>query len=155
MLFLSIHPEHVESIVAGRKTIELRKRQPKADLGSSVVIYATAPRCEVVATATLHEVHVATPDDLWRQVSDRTAVSRKAFDAYYQDAQKAVGIHLTDVNVFDNPLKLSELRRRWDGFQPPQQFRYLDSRQQALIRSRLMRTSADEVGGHSGHSTSP
>ncbi len=142
MLFLSIHPEHVQAIVEGRKTVELRKRQPRADVGSSVVIYATTPRCEVVAAATLYKVQVATPDDLWRQVSDGTAVSRKAFDAYFKDAQTAVGIHLTNINVFDSPLKLSELRHRWDGFHPPQQFRYLDSKQQAFIRSRRMKSSA-------------
>ena len=133
MLFISIHPEYVNAIIEGRKTVELRKRQPRSEVGSTVVIYATMPRCEVVATATLVGVESATPNSLWRKVKDDVAVTKSRFDLYYANSDTAVALYIADVSVFDSPIKLSDLRERWQGFHPPQQFQYLDSKQQRLI----------------------
>lgn len=135
MLFLSIHPQYVQAIVDGRKTVELRKRKPSAAIGSSVVIYATMPRCEVVAVATLGRIELTTPSQLWKRIGSLTAVSKIQFDDYYRSSSVAVGLHLEDVRVLTETLSLSAMRRLWRQFQPPQQFRYLDSDQQRLIRS--------------------
>lgn len=136
MLFLSIHPAHVQAILDGRKTVELRKRRPRATPGTVVVIYATTPRCEVVATAVLDQVECASPDRLWPRVRKIAAVTRSAFDDYFQNCRDAVGIHLTDVRRLESPILLSHLRAEWKGFHPPQQFRYLDDEQQILIAKR-------------------
>lgn len=139
MLFLSIHPEHVQAIVEGRKTVELRKRRPSIEPGYTVVIYATTPKCEVVGTATVDVIQVGDPDAIWRDCGRLAAVSEDAFDEYYDGATKAVGIHLSDIAVFKKPVSLRELRQRWDGFQPPQQYRYLDPAQQKFIETRETR----------------
>ncbi len=139
MLFLSIHPEHVQAIVEGRKTVELRKRRPSVDHGYMVVIYATTPKCEVVAVATIEAIQVGEPSEIWRDCGKLAAVSEQLFDDYYDGAEKAVGIHLSNIAVFKKPVSLRELRRRWDGFQPPQQYRYLDSSQQKFITARETR----------------
>ncbi|TWU58504.1 50S ribosomal protein L22/unknown domain fusion protein [Rubripirellula tenax] len=136
MLFLSIHPEHVKAIVEGRKTVELRKRQPSVDPGFAVVIYATMPTCEAVAVATVEAIQVGKPKTIWRNCGKLTAVSAQAFNDYFDGADKAVGIHLSNIAVFKEPVSLRELRKRWDGFQPPQQYRYLDSKQQKFIATR-------------------
>ncbi|TWT69722.1 ASCH domain-containing protein [Crateriforma conspicua] len=136
MLFLSIHPKHVQAIVEGRKTVELRKRRPSIEPGCMVVIYATTPKCEVVAVATVDAIQVGDPETIWRDCGEMAAVSEDAFDDYYDGATKAVGIHLSDIAVFKKPVSLRELRRRWEGFQPPQQYRYLDSAQQKFIAAR-------------------
>lgn len=139
MLFLSIHPEHVKSIVEGRKTVELRKRKPSIDPGARVVIYATMPKCEVVAVATIEAIHVGEPSKIWRDWGELAAVSRRLFNDYYDGAEKAVGIHLSNIAVLSMPISLQELRRHWDGFQPPQQYRYLDPSQQKLLSNRETR----------------
>ncbi|QDS91212.1 50S ribosomal protein L22/unknown domain fusion protein [Rosistilla ulvae] len=136
MLFLSIHPEHVKAIVEGRKTVELRKRKPSIDPGSAVVIYATMPKCEAVAVATVEAIEVGEPTIIWRNCGKLSAVSVQAFNAYFDGAGKAVGIHLSSIAVFKEPVSLGELRQRWDGFQPPQQYRYLDAKQQKFITAR-------------------
>jgi predicted transcriptional regulator len=133
MLFLSIHPEYVQAIIEGRKTVELRKRRPRAEIGSTVVIYATMPQCEVVATAVLYRIQSADPGKLWRHVRDASAVTKPAFDQYFSEAEIAVGIHFTQVRLFDAPIHLTDLRERWQGFHPPQQFRYLSESQQRYI----------------------
>ena len=142
MLFLSIHPEHVKAIVEGRKTVELRKRKPSIDPGFMVVIYATTPKCEVVAVASVEAIQVGEPSVIWRDCGNLAAVSQKVFDDYYDGAEKAVGIHLSNIAVFKKPVTLRELRRRWDGFQPPQQYRYLDSAQQKFIAARETKLSS-------------
>lgn len=136
MLFLSIHPRFVQAIVENRKTVELRKRRPSAHVGSTVVIYATMPQCEVVATARLENVECESPRKLWTSVRHSAGVSKAEFEAYFFNREIAVGIFLADVRVLNHPVKLAELRRLWSGFQPPQQYRYLDSKQQRLISSR-------------------
>jgi len=136
MLFLSIHPEHVEAIIDGRKTVELRKRKPSIDPGFKVVIYATMPQCEVVAVGTIEEIHVGTPDAIWQDLGELTAVSEEKFDDYFDGSDKAVGIELSNIRTFKKPVSLRELRQKWDGFQPPQQYRYLDSKQRRFITTR-------------------
>ncbi len=135
MLFLSIHPQFARSILDGRKTVELRKRRPRAEVGTQVVIYATTPTCEVVATATVAKIESSPPSKLWSDVRKFADVEKRAFDAYFLNCQLAVGIHLSDVHVLKNPIPLSELRRLWDNFHPPQQFRYLTQTQQQFIHS--------------------
>ncbi len=56
MLFLSIHPRYVEAILDGRKTVELRKRMPRAEIGTQLVIYASMPKCAVVASAVIDRI---------------------------------------------------------------------------------------------------
>jgi len=136
MLFLSIHPNYVDAILDGRKTVELRKRRPRAQPGSIVVIYATMPRCAVVATAVMGDVQAMNPDQLWSEVGEAAAVSQQQYVDYFANSAIAVAIHLSQVCQLKNPVKLAELRKLWDGFHPPQQFRYLDPIQQAFIRKR-------------------
>lgn len=136
MLFLSIHPRHVQAIVEGRKTVELRKRAPRIAAGSQLVIYATTPRCEVVATALVERIEVSTPRELWPNVAKLASVSEHEFKMYYQDVKQAVAIHLAQVNVMEVPIPLSDLRKSWQHFHPPQQYRYLDESQQRTITCR-------------------
>ncbi|KAA5541885.1 ASCH domain-containing protein [Roseiconus nitratireducens] len=136
MLFLSIHPEHVQAIVEGRKSVELRKRKPSIAPGCMAVIYATTPKCEVVAVATVVALQVGEPNEIWRNSGKLAAVSKQDFREYYEGAEKAVGIHLSNIAVLRKPISLKELRRRWCGFQPPQQYRYLDTSQQNFIATR-------------------
>ena len=139
MLFLSIHPEHVRSIAAGRKTVELRKRKPSIQPGVRVVIYATTPECEVVGVATIEAIHVGTPTEIWKNHGKQASVTRQAFDAYYAEADRAIGIEIEGFESFAEPVSLRELRQRWAGFQPPQQYRYLDQTQQSFISRRKKR----------------
>jgi len=100
MLFLSIHPEFVRAIIEGRKTVELRKRRPGAPIGSSVVIYATTLQCQVVATATLSKIEIASPRLLWKRVSRAASVTKSQFDFYFHESELGVGLHLKSVKVF-------------------------------------------------------
>lgn len=136
MLFLSIHPRYVQAILDGRKSVELRKRIPRAKVGSQLVIYASMPTCAVVASAIIDRIDATEPDQLWKAVRKLAAVTRSEFDEYFRNHLFAVGIHFSQVKVFEKPIALAELRETWQTFHPPQQFRYLSIDQQKSITSR-------------------
>ncbi len=136
MLFLSIHPRFVEAILDGRKTVELRKRVPRAEVGTHLVIYASMPRCAVVASAVIDRIDAIEPEQMWPKVCKIAAVTRQEYDDYFRNHALAVGIHFSQVNVFEKPITLAELRETWHSFHPPQQFRYLDEMQQKSIATR-------------------
>ena len=136
MLLLSIHPVYVEKIFAGTKTVELRKRKPNVEVGSKVVIYSTMPECEIVGFATISGFEVGRPSQLWSKVSASCGVTRSEFNSYFSNSETSVGIFLKDATRFDDAFALSNLRKLWPGFHPPQQFQYLqESRLDTLFGS--------------------
>lgn len=136
MLLLSIHPVYVEKIFAGTKTVELRKRKPNVEVGSKVVIYSTMPKCEIVGFATIGGFEVCSPRQLWNKVNSSCGVTKAEFNSYYSNSEVSVGIRLTEPVRFDDAFTLSNLRKLWPGFHPPQQFQYLkDSRLDTLFGS--------------------
>ncbi len=126
MLLLSIHPKHVDSILAGSKRVELRRQQPHIKDGPAL-IYATAPRMELVATFHVASVICAPLGLLWQLVRETAAVSRREFDQYFSGLANGVAIHIADVSEFQRPIPLTALRTVWPGFHPPQGFRYVEA----------------------------
>lgn len=128
MLLLSIHPKHVDAILAGTKTMELRRRRPRVSSGDAL-IYATSPRMELVAMFRIGSVICTELDSLWRSVEGQAGISRREFDTYYAGLTQGVAIKIADVVHFPVPIPLATLRREWQGFHPPQGFRYVDASQ--------------------------
>lgn len=124
MLLLSIHPKHVDSILAGTKRVELRRQQPSVRDGHAL-IYATSPRMELVATFRVASVKRLPLVLLWQSVRDVAGVSRREFNDYFSGLASGVAIQIADVAKFQRPVPLDELRAAWRGFHPPQGFRYL------------------------------
>jgi predicted transcriptional regulator len=125
MLLLSIHPRFVDAILAGTKQVELRRRQPRVSGGGGALIYATAPRMELVASFRIASLVRAPLDILWRSVRDVAGVSRSEFDAYFTGLQSGVAIGIADVLEFPETVDLKRLRDAWKEFHPPQGFRYI------------------------------
>jgi predicted transcriptional regulator len=125
MLLLSIHPKHVESILAGRKSVELRRRRPRIDSGPAL-IYATAPRMGIVASMHIARIERAPLARLWQSVRRGAAITRHEFDAYFVGLDFGVALWITDIIEFDQPVSLDMMRATWGAFHPPQGFRYID-----------------------------
>lgn len=125
MLLLSIHPRFVDAILAGEKTVELRRRRPRIDAGPAL-IYATSPRMELVASFRVAAVVRAPLGKLWQSVRNVAGVTRREFDAYFHGLEFGVSIVVADVAAFREPVALDDLRQVWTDFHPPQGFRYLE-----------------------------
>src|SRR5262249_25091695 len=133
-VIISIHPNYADAILAGEKTIELRRRVPKLTNGSRLWIYATQPMGAVVGVVTIQEVSKASPSTIWRKHRSGAGVDHASFKAYFKGAQEAVAILLTAAERV-GPITVKQLRKIRDRFHPPQVLiRLTDSEAQALYR---------------------
>lgn len=132
MLWLSIHPRYVDAILAGEKSIELRRRKPRISEGPAL-IYATSPRMELVATAWMSSVTQEPLGPLWQTAKDSAFVSRSEFHEYFSGLELGTALHLCRVEPFASAITLERLRKLWRGFQPPQGFRYISDSELSAI----------------------
>lgn len=122
---ISIHPQYVSAILAGRKTVECRKSAIGLAPGALLYLYATAPVKAILGTARVTELYKGTPVELWGEHQAKTCVRKEDFDEYYAGASSAVLIGLTDVHSAPSPIPLSTLRVLQAKFSPPQTARRL------------------------------
>ncbi len=142
-ILMSIKPLYVDMLVAGCKTVEIRKRAVRAPAGARIWIYATSPRQQVVAFARLEEVALEAPDQIWHVFGDRAGIDRSEFDAYVGEAAVVAALCLTEITELNAPLC-----PRGDAleFRPPQSYKFLhDSELLAALEARCStERSADE-----------
>lgn len=124
-LLLSIRPCYTDLILAGVKTIELRKRQPRVPAGTLVVMYASYPTCAIVGAFVLRGIIHHAPAELWIEHGPQLGVSKDVFERYYANHDQAFGLLVGDVMPLEHNVGLATLRKQWGGFQPPQSYRYL------------------------------
>ncbi|MBC9714314.1 ASCH domain-containing protein [Streptomyces sp. TRM66268-LWL] len=123
-MLLSVHPRFATAILAGSKTVEVRRQRVAAPPGTTVFLYATAPTMAIVGMARIASVHVASPREVWSASRTRTGITRREYDAYMSGATQASGVSLENPVTFDDPVSLDALRAE-GTFHPPQSYRYL------------------------------
>lgn len=123
-MLLSVHPRFATAILAGRKTVEVRRQRVAAPPGTPVLIYATSPTMALVGMARIAAVQTASPREVWSAHRAHTGISRREYDAYMKGATRASGLTLEDPVSFEEPVSLSELRTA-GSFHPPQSYRYM------------------------------
>ena len=116
---ISIHPSYADAILAGEKTIELRRRIPNISAGTLLWIYATQPTGAVVGVATIRNVARAHPSTLWKRHRNGTGIDHASFKAYFNGAQQGVAIALAAARRIV-PITIEQLREIRDSFHPPQ-----------------------------------
>ncbi|MEV5436578.1 ASCH domain-containing protein [Streptomyces sp. NPDC052682] len=125
-MLLSVHPRFATAILAGSKTVEVRRQRVAAPPGTPVLLYATAPTMALVGMARIVSVHVASPREVWSAHRAQTGITQREYDAYMSGAAQASGLTLEDPVSFDEPVPLSALRAT-GAFHPPQSYRYMKS----------------------------
>ena len=124
-LLLSLRPQHAEKVLAGSKTVELRRTRPRVRGGDSIYIYVSSPIKALVGICEVEKVIYGAPHEIWEQVQHDSGVTKEQFDQYYDGAANAYAISLKDFRSFPQPLELERLREGWSDFWPPQIYRYL------------------------------
>jgi predicted transcriptional regulator len=130
---ISIHPEHADSILAGRKTIELRRRIPALPLGTRLWIYATRPTGAVTGIATIQDIARGRPSTIWKTHRNGTGVDHASFQAYFSGAQEAVAIILAEPRRVV-PITREQLREIRRSFHPPQVLLWLTTAETTALR---------------------
>lgn len=132
-VLISIHPEHVDNILGGRKIFEYRKVIPSQDV-SHLVLYSTAPVMKIVAVAEVVGAIVGSPTRVWNATSFGSGITRRFFREYFAGRRSASAFALGSVHELGEPLDLSSLA----GIKaPPQSFCYLDDDDMGLILDNL------------------
>jgi predicted transcriptional regulator len=116
---ISIHPDHANAILAGTKTIELRRRIPELPPGTRLWIYATRPTGAVVGFATIQDVAKAHPATIWKRHRASTGLDYESFKAYFNGSRVAVAILLAAARRVE-PITIPHLRQIRESFHPPQ-----------------------------------
>lgn len=130
----SIKPEYSRKIVAGEKTIELRRRFPMSvPVGTKALIYETSPTRALSGIAEIGEVHRSTPKEIWESFAERACILRADFDTYFSGVDAGFAIELKNARPLRRSLDLSELRSRFN-FEPPQSFLYATPKMREAIR---------------------
>ncbi len=125
-ILISLHPEHTENVLSGRKTVELRRRRLRVGPGTRVWIYTKQPRSRVDAYAIVREVYEGSQEELWAKFGDQVAISRSDFDNYLSGSETGCAIVFASVSRLARAVGLDEIRRKVAKFHPPQFFKRLE-----------------------------
>lgn len=123
-MVLSLKPRFAEEILAGTKTIEVRRVKPRIHLPTQALLYASGGTRALVGTCVVERADLYLVDDLWEQHGDATALTRSEFDAYLQGRDSGVALTLTQPKPLETPKPLHLLRQKL-SFRPPQSLAYM------------------------------
>lgn len=129
---ISIHPEHVRSIISGEKVFEYRKVLPKRNI-SFLVLYCTAPVKKITAVVEVKGRLVDCLADIWNKTSHGSGISHSSYLDYYSGKQSASVFELGKVYQMESPMDLSDLPGQKTS---PQSFCYLDDEDMDIISKR-------------------
>lgn len=118
---LSIKPQFVDEIVAGRKRYEFRKKGFK-ECVNKIYIYASSPVCRIIGEFLLGEILEGDPDRIWSLTSEKAGITREYFDEYYNQKSVAYALEITSFVSYKEPINPYETMAR---FTPPQSFCYV------------------------------
>lgn len=130
IVLLPIKPEYANAIQQGTKTIEFRKREFRR-LVKYVVVYASSPCKQILGFFELGNTIVENPEILWKQFGSEGAISKSAYDRYYEGSTSAVGLCIRKFTPLSRPIELSQIKK---GMKAPQSYCYLDSKSFDLVR---------------------
>jgi predicted transcriptional regulator len=135
VLLLSIQPRYAELIFNEKKKVELRKVRPRVNRGDFLFIYVSSPEKVLLGSCEVEAVIQSSPDTLWKLVNKKSGITKAEFHEYFEGVSTGYAILIQNVQKFNQSIELSQLQQEWDGFHPPQSYRYLTIEEVGLIGS--------------------
>ena len=128
MIVLSLKPRFADAILAGTKTVELRRTRPKIEVPTQALLYATTPVRALLGTCIITDVRSANLTSLWREYGSRSELSYNEFKHYFDGLGVGTALTLAHQQPLDRMVPLQGLRAKPGGFRPPQSFAYVDTK---------------------------
>lgn len=125
---LSIKPIYANAILDGRKKVEFRKRPFKRPV-SHVVIYATTPVQRIVGWFQTKRLDQMSPSALWKRFAPVGAISKEAFNTYYDGSESGVAIHVDKPRRLATPIAIGRIKVGT----APQSYAYLSATVLSLL----------------------
>src|SRR5437764_960418 len=79
---LSVLPRFADAMLAGSKTVEVRRRRVRIVEGSLCLLYASSPVRALVGAARVELTEIGTADTLWSRWGEACGLSRLEYDLY-------------------------------------------------------------------------
>lgn len=130
---LSVRPRFADALLAGTKTVEIRRRRARIADGSLGLLYASSPVCALVGAIRVRRTDTDTPDALWSRWGEDSGISRREYDSYLGGSTLPCAIVIATAVRLLHPIPLDELRRRQNDFLTPQSYRFLRARELASL----------------------
>jgi predicted transcriptional regulator len=141
ILLLSIKPEYAKLIFDGKKTVELRRIRTRLRKGDLVLVYVSSPLKSLVGYFEVEDIEVKQlPSELnnfWKEVKNKSGISKKKFLSYYQGALLGVGIFICNPQRFSEPVHLDIIKQGIKKFRPPQSYKYLNMAEISMFKKIL------------------
>lgn len=138
MVVLSLKPRFAEAILAGDKTVELRRTVPKIVVPTLALLYAATPVRALLGTCIVTSVRSAELAVLWREYGSRSDLRYHEFQQYFEGVDVGAALTLTEPRPLGRKIPLRDMRVKPRSFRPPQSFAYVD----AKTGDRLIRMAA-------------
>jgi predicted transcriptional regulator len=138
MVVLSLKPRFAEAILAGVKTVELRRTEPKIVVPTRALLYAASPARALLGTCIITSVQPLDLPTLWQDHGSGAGLLHHEFLEYFEGVDSGTALTLTQPRAFNRPITLQDLRTKPKGFRPPQSFAYVDTK----TGDRLIRMAA-------------
>ena len=133
-VLLSVKPKHAQSLMAGTKTAEVRRRFPDIATGTLIYVYSSSPERAIIGTLRSEAVHRRGPDEVWEQFKGTIDIDERYLDDYLTNAEEAVVVEVSAPKPWNIPIPLAQLRELI-GVEPPQSYRYLTKEQATVLES--------------------
>jgi predicted transcriptional regulator len=119
-VILSIKPEYARQILAGTKTIELRRSPMGLEPRDVVLVYISAPDQCLGFWFRISKIETLPVEEMWRRHQDRLGIERDPYANYFEGSPTATGLHVVDVHPLKPEIPLAEVRKLVPDFVPPQ-----------------------------------
>jgi predicted transcriptional regulator len=140
VVLLSIKPKYADLILAGTKTVELRRSWPSNDVGV-MVIYSSAPVQRLTGIALIKEVQECDPDTLWEIArAHGGGVTQDELNEYLGTKKLVYGVMLGRVIPAEVRVDPKDL---FPSFTPPQGFLYLSPQDYQRMRATMFPRGID------------
>ncbi len=138
-ILISVDERHVQNMLQGIKTVELRRRSIPTPSGSWVWIYSKVPIGEVCAFGIVDKVIEAPPSEIWDTYGKVSGITAAEFNRYFQSKETGCAIVFSSIQRLQQNISLDLLRSKLTAFHPPQFFKHLaaDSKELALFKKQV------------------
>lgn len=116
---ISIKPVYANQILAGTKTIELRKSAMGLSPQDVVLVYSSAPEQHLSFWFRVRKVETLEVAEMWKRCADRLGIDLEEYKSYFAGASTATALYVGEIHKLA-PVSLAEIQREVDGFVPPQ-----------------------------------
>jgi len=120
---LSIKPQFVKEIMAGRKKYEFRKKVFKQQV-NKVYVYASSPVCRIIGEFVLGDILEGDPDYIWSCTKSSSGITREYFKEYYGERRIAFALEIKSFKSYERPINPYIVL---NNFTAPQSFCYLEN----------------------------